>query len=513
LGNLHIADYAVIAAYFIGMLLIGWWYARRQKNLEDYFLGGRKAGALVVGISMIATLLSAISYLATPGEIIKNGPGYMATMLCYPFAFAIVGYLVIPHIMKFKVTSAYELLEFHFGLTIRKIISALFVLIRLLWMGLVIYTCSKASMVIIGMPEKYLFVVLIVVGAISAAYTVMGGISAVIITDVVQFIILAGGAVFTLGFVMWRCGVTSIWPDWSSPALQDLRWPTIKLFSLDPYERLTVFSAVFSTALWWVMVASSDQLVIQRYLCTRDRIEARSSFRNCLLGSLLLDILLFSVGFALVGYFLKFPGNLPNSGHSIGSQADDLFPHFIGAIMPQGLSGLVVAALFAASMSSISSGINSIATVLMTDFECFGKSCRTDPTKSIVRARNISLAVGILSILLSHIVQYVPGGNLLEVCMRLSYFFEVPIFVLFFMAFFVPFSTPAGGWTAIGVGFFSGLIISYWQPIFHFFDIATGDFSVFLICPVSCIITFIAATLVSALDVKGRQKIKTREVR
>ena len=120
MGHLRILDFVALGIYALAMLLIGWWSARRQKSTEEYFVASRGIGSFVVGISMIATLLSTISYLATPGEIIKHGPGYMWGLTSAPISFLVVGYLVIPRIMRHKITSGYELLEDRFGMNIRQ---------------------------------------------------------------------------------------------------------------------------------------------------------------------------------------------------------------------------------------------------------------------------------------------------------------------------------------------------------------------------------------------------------
>jgi SSS family solute:Na+ symporter len=116
MGHLTWLDFVMIAAYALAMLLIGWWSSRRQELTEEYFVASRGIDSIVVGISMIATLLSSISYLSTPGEIINNGPGILWGLAGAPVAFLIVGYLVIPRIMRHKITSGYELLHERFGM-------------------------------------------------------------------------------------------------------------------------------------------------------------------------------------------------------------------------------------------------------------------------------------------------------------------------------------------------------------------------------------------------------------
>jgi solute:Na+ symporter, SSS family len=493
-GYLRVWDFVAIGFYFLGMLLIGWWSSRKQVSTEEYFVAKRGISSWVAGISMIATLLSTISYLTVPGEMVRNGPGLMLAMLHLPISYFLVGYLVIPHIMKHKVTSAYELLEARFGMGVRQTASALFVLFRIPWIAFIIFTCSYAVSAITKIPIFYL---LLGIGIFTTIYTVEGGIRAVMITDVIQFVILVAGGVAAIGYATYCCGGFSWWPDWHSPQLADLHWREVKIISVNPFDRVTAFSAIMATVIWWVCTASSDQVVIQRYLCTRNTREARRSFLNCLLGDLGSGLVLWVVGIALLGFFLKFPDKLPEKGVSVVQQADKLFPTFIGAVLPQGISGLVVAALFAAAMSSLSSGISSIGTVLLTDFkEIFARGCGGDDRLILKRAKAIGVVVGLVGTLISLGITYVPGGNLFEVGYRIGEFFAAPVLVLFLMAFFVPFSTPAGAWAAIVTGFLAGVLFSYWQQIVGIFA-PTGDFSIILILPVSILLSLLAGVGVS----------------
>jgi len=178
-------------------------------------------------------------------------------------------------------------------------------------------------------------------------------------------------------------------------------------------------------------------------------------------------------------------------------------------LLPPGITGLVTAALFAAAMSSMDSGINSITTVLLTDFKkIFAGRCADDNRRLMRRARIIGLVIGGLAIAVSNVVQYTHGKHLFDQSMRISYFFIVPLFVIFAMAFFVRFSTPAGGYVAIAVGFLAGVLFSFWQPLLGFCGIESPEFSVFLIAPVAAFCSICAGILVSALT-KPRAPART----
>jgi solute:Na+ symporter, SSS family len=359
---------------------------------------------------------------------------------------------------------------------------------------LVIYTCSFAVSTVSGLPIQG---VLVVVGLLGTLYTVIGGIRAVMLTDVVQFVVLIGGAILTIVVVAIKCGgPLAWWPDWSSPALADLDWPKAQLFSLDPNVRLSVVSVIIYGCSYWIMTATGDQVVIQRFLSTRDAKQARWSFGISMLGDLCTSLVLFFAGMALVGFFLQFPEELPDTALGLTAQADALFPHFI------------VAALFAAAMSSLDSGINSISTVLITDFpNTFTRGC-ADDMQRLARARTIGLFVGAIGIAMSFAVSLVPGNNLLEITVRVSSLLAAPLFVTFALAFFTKNSTPAGAWAGILVGGTLSILMTFWEKIIFFLSGAESSFSFTFIMPASALCAFAAGVVVSRFT-KPRSKEST----
>lgn len=495
MGHLQALDMLVILLYAGVVLYVGWWASRRQDSTEEYFLGGRGIHPLIAGVSIIASLVSSISYLSSPGEMVKNGPGWMWQMLHAPISFVMIGYLVIPHIMRSRATSAYELLEVRFGSGVRKATSAMFVLSRIFWMGLVIYTCSFAVATITGLPLRG---VLIGVGVVGTSYTILGGIRAVMITDVIQFAVLLGGALITILVISIKCGgPLAWWPDWESPAMAALDWPTPEFLSLDPGVRLSVLSVVIYGCSYWIMTATGDQVVIQRFLSTKNVRAARQSFGLSIAGDALIGGVLFVTGMALAGYYIRFPEMLPNVDMGLADQADQLFPHFIAAVLPAGLSGLVVSALFAAAMSSLDSGISSISTVLVSDFRAvFARDCTTDRDE-LRRARIIGIVIGVVAIAMSFAVTYMPGDNLLEITVRVSSVLAAPLFVAFALAFFTRHTGPGGAWTGILTGAFLGILLTFWQPIFRAVTGEESTMSITFIMPLSALGAFTAGYLVS----------------
>ena len=350
--SLHAVDYAAIAAYFAVVIGVGFYYGRRQKSTEDYFLAGRSLSWFSVGVSIVATVLSTVTYLSTPGEMIKNGVGANAQFLSYPLVFFLVSYLILPYLMRLRFTTAYEYLERRFDLTTRLFGASLFVLIRTAWMGMVLFTASLALSKICSLSFTTVVLGLVAIGVF---YTVLGGLRAVIWTDVVQFFILLGGAIFTVVYVAVDSGTgPATW--WNDMMAADT--PSQPVFSFDPTVRLSLVGMGCWTLFWWLATASSDQVAVQRFLATESLQASRRAFLCNLVSGVVLTLTLSLCGIALYSYYQA----------AIPDDPDLVFPHFIRHILPRGLAGLVVAALFSAAMSSLDSGMNSISSVVVTDF-------------------------------------------------------------------------------------------------------------------------------------------------
>lgn len=456
--SLATLDWVIIGLYAFGMLAVGWYYSHRTETTEDYLLGGRQMKPVSVGLSLFATLLSTISYLAWPGEIIRYGPIVLAMIVAYPLVAFVVGWFMIPTIMKFKVTSAYEILEFRLGLAVRMLGSVFFLSMRLLWMAVIIYaTVGKVLVPLLGLDQSYTPFLCALLGLITVTYTSMGGLKAVVLTDVIQTVILLGGAVLTLVLITYYLGGVDAWwsTDWAP------HWPKPQWF--DASERITFFGIVLATFTWWVCTSSSDQMAIQRYLATRDVKAARGVLVTSLAANTAVNLLLTPVGLALLAYFRMNPQFIPD-GQTILSDADTLFPRFIAVGLPVGLSGLVIAGLLAAAMSSLSSGVNSSCSVITVDFiDRFRKNKETE-IDHVKLAKYISVIVGTVVVLLSAYVGMVEG-NLLAVAYKVVNLLTTPLFGLFFMALFVRWATGPGTLIGAVFGVTTVVLINYWKEI------------------------------------------------
>ncbi len=471
-------DWVVIILYLGGMLLIGWYYSKRNKTVEDYLLGGRKMNPIAVGISLFATLLSTLSYLSYPGEMIKYGPVIFTGLLAFPMVYYVVGWWIIPQIMKVKVTSAYEILERRFGLKVRMLAVMFFLCLRLLWMASIMYvTIDVALLSVVPIERSFAPMIGILLLIVTIVYTGMGGMKAVVVTDVIQSIIFLAGALVCIIVAVIEYQSLFDWlpkhwlTHWSAPEIR-----------FDPMERLTVGNAVLTLFLWYVCTAGGDQTAIQRYLSTRDVHAARKTLKVSLYTNLLAKVLLALVGLAVLAFFVKNV-HLLEYGKTIGEQADSLFPRFILVGLPKGLSGLMIAALFAAAMSSLSSGLNSVSTVVSEDIIKRFNLSFFKKSNELQKIKILSYIIGVIVMLLSLFVGNVEG-NLIDMINKVVNLFVAPLFVLFFMAFFVrranSNSTFLAGLisiaTGIAIAFFGvfGITVLWILPMSMFVGVAAG---------------------------------------
>jgi len=455
--GLQALDWVLIAIYAASTIALGYYFSRQQTSTREYFTGGGDMSPILIGVSIFATLLSTISYLSMPGESAGQGPVGLLAPLGYPLVYVIVAYGLLPVYMRHRVTSAYELLEQKLGLGIRLLGASMFLLLRVVWMTLLVYLAAKAMIVMMGIEAKYIPVLVLITGTVSIVYTSLGGLRAVVVTDFMQTILLFGGALLVVAMVTYDMGGFGWFPTRWQP-----NWNQQPFFSFDPKTRVTMVGTFLSMTVWMVATIGGDQTAVQRFMSTRDVASARWALAIQLMVGATVAATLCLVGFALLGYFNARPEHL--AGLTIKDNADDLFPRYISYHLPVGVSGLVVAAMLAAAMSSIDSGINSITAVVMTDFmDRLGWKTKDEKTH-YRRAQFLALGVGALVVLGSFSMKYIEG-NITEVTGKTVNLLTTPIFGLFLFALFVPFATQAGVLIGTFCGTATAVMISFSGPL------------------------------------------------
>ena len=350
-------NWAVLVAYLVGMVLLGYYFMRRGGDADDFFKGGGRIPWWAAGISIYATMLSAITYMAYPAKAYATDWTYypmLVTILLV--SFPVMKYY-LPFFRRLNVTSAYEYLERRFNAATRLMASALFIVFMVARMALVLYLPSLALTAVTGID---LYICIVLMALVTILYCTMGGVEAVVWGDVVQGFILVGGALFAVGYLIWGTegGVEGFW----------------RIGQEADKFRLFSWSLDYRTATFWVILLggvannlisyTSDQTVIQRYLTTRDEAAARRSILLNGVMSVVVSVAFFAIGTGLYTFYKTHPAELDFTM----AKADTIFPFFMMSQLPAGVAGLLIAAIFAATMSTISSNINSVATAFSVDF-------------------------------------------------------------------------------------------------------------------------------------------------
>lgn len=460
-------DWLILAVYAMLMLGVGLYYSRRNRTATDYVLGGRNMSPIAVGLSLFATLVSTLSYLANPGEMIAHGPMMATQSLAHPLIYLIVGYCLIPRIMNQPVHSAYELLELRLGRGIRSAGALVFLLLRCGWLATILFATSRVVLLPLFSLDTddrtaaaWTAAFCIILGLTAGAYSSLGGIRGVVITDALQSITMLGGAVLTLAVITHRMGgVAAWWPDtwpehWQAPS-----------WGFDVSQRVSFGILLLSTTLWYVCTNGSDQMSIQRFLSTRDAAAARRTLLVSQIADVSVSLLLGITGIALLGFYSAHQSLIP-AGQTFAAMGDRFFPQFIMQQMPAGLAGFLVAALLSAALSSLSSGLNSAAAVLNRDFPNLGRRLRPEdsPQTAVVRLQLLTGLVAITAVLLS-MLNLLFVGNLLERCFKIINLLTAPLFVLFFLALFVRFANAAGAWCGLTTAILTAVLIAYGREL------------------------------------------------
>lgn len=508
--QLHFADHAVIVAYSVAMLLLGWRLAKRQKSDEEYFLGSRSLPWSAVGISVIASLLSSITYLSEPGNVWRYGfANIIGKLIAVPLEMAIVFMVCIPFFMRFRYTSAYEYLEDRFNLSVRLAGACLFLVMLIGWMGVIVLVSSRALAAATGID---LTIVIATIGIVSTAYTLLGGIRAVVWTDVIQVALLVGGGLYIFGFIAFTTSSTPI--DWIT-VVQSQEHAQIPTFSLDPTIPATTATLMLQMLIWHVCTHCANQMTLQRYFSTSSPSAARKSFLVGSLVGVFLNLMLAGIGASLVYYYTMGPEPLPSwVDISKGIDRDAIFPRFVTTRVPPGMAGGVFAALLAAAMSTIDSGVNSFASVVVVDFgRVFGWNLEKD---HVLAARITTFIVGLLVTIVAISLDSITGSqDILSIMPKSFNCFLGALGGVFLVGMFLPRAGVAAAWAAVVTGLTSALGIAYSKELLALFSpnlrttvsVALGEpFTTRLfeqglgftwVLPTSCLIAFVSAAAVS----------------
>ena len=451
-SSFQLLDLIIVAVYLATLAAVGVYFSRRHQSADAFLVAARRMSWLPVGLSLMAALNSGVDYLTQPSATIQYGlvllVGTLSWLAIYPW----VARVVFPFYHRLHFYSVYEYLEARFDVRVRTLAAFIFILWRLGWMATALYVpCLAIHSVTGGVID--LTTLIIALGTLVTLYTMLGGIQAVIWNDVLQFCVMFGGLAATVVIVISTVpgGVTEVWQladDTGRTAL----WVPIDGFFTQP---VSVPALLCALIVGRMAQYTSDQVMVQRLQTTRTVTDARQAFVVNAAGDVLWMAGLSAVGLALFAYF-QFqppPGDL---------SSDRMLPYFMAREFPVGAVGLVIAAILAASLSSVDSAIHACSSVLVVDI--YGRVLRSSKAlQSVTALRVATVMVGAAGTALASNVASI--GSLIEIANKLINSFSGPLFGIFILAFFSRRATSLAALIGGSVGAITSYVVAYHSPI------------------------------------------------
>lgn len=410
-GQLLLAplDWSVIVVYLLGMLGVGLYFYTRdaQKSEAEFFLGSRSIPFWAAGISLYVSNASSISYIAVPAKAFATNWQYLLSNIIVVLGLMFVAVWIVPLLRRLNLMSIFHYLETRFHPSIRVLSSALYIVFQLAGrMTIILFLPSLAISTVTGIDVT---LSILVMGGVTIVYTVLGGMKAVIWTDFVQLFVMFGGMFFAIGFILTNLdgGIG----EFFSTALMDDKLKMVD-WSFDLTEA-TIWGFMFLILFDTVLTFPKDQVLMQRVLATSSAKEAGRSVWTFALIVLPASVIFYFIGTALYVFYQSHPERMDPS-----LTIDATFPLFIAAELPVGVTGLIIAGIFAASMSTLSSILNSVATLSTVDF--YEKITGSVQTKKSLRFAEITTIVaGVIGISLALLLSRYEVPSLLDLALEL----------------------------------------------------------------------------------------------
>jgi len=403
MAGFTVIDWVVLIVYFLAMMSMGPIFARRGRSTEGYFLGNRSFSGWLIGLSMFATSISSITFVAYPADAYKTAYLRFLPCLMLPLGVFLAALIFLPFFRRAQIVSAFEYLEGRFGPGTRLYAASAFIIAQLIRLSLILYL---VSLLVYEMTHLNPYTCVLIGGVATSFYTVLGGIEAVIWTDFIQSFLLWAGGFVCLGVVIYNLdgGIAQIFSVAAADGkfmLGDLNTATGQLerapwgFSL---SQKTVVMLLLVGLANWLTEYSSNQNVIQKYCATKSEKEARKAIWICCLCSVPTWAFFMFLGTSLYVFFKVHPDPDAAAMLSGAMKAEQILPYFVVRYLPVGLSGLVIAGVLAAAMSSLSSSINAISAVSVVDIYKRHLAKGRSDNHYVMVAKLISLASSVVMI-------------------------------------------------------------------------------------------------------------------
>ncbi|RVE56323.1 hypothetical protein OJAV_G00219990 [Oryzias javanicus] len=450
-ASFAVADYVVFALMLLVSAAVGFYYAwtdRSQRSAGDFLTGGRRLTALPVSLSLTASFMSAITVLSNPAEVYRYGANIAFYALAYAITMLVTSEVFLPVFYKLAITSTYEYLELRFNRATRLLGTLLFIVQTILYTGIVIYAPALALNQVTGMD---LWGAVISTGIVCTFYCTMGGLKAVVWTDVIQLgVMLAGFLVVIVRSVVLQGGVLNIISD----SHQGGRLNFLD-FDPNPLRRNTFWTLSIGGTFIWISVYGINQAQVQRYISCKSMTQARLSLYINLLG--LWSVLLSSVFAGMCLYSVYKRCDPWTTG--LISAPDQLMPYLVMDILGDypGLPGLFVAAAYSGSLSTVSSSINALAAVTIEDL--IKPHMNFSEKQLSWLSKGMSLLFGVLCIGMAGLASLM--GGILQATISIFGVIGGPLLGLFTLGILCPFANSKGALS----GLVSGLALSLWVGI------------------------------------------------
>jgi solute:Na+ symporter, SSS family len=360
-AHLPALDVAVVAVYFVATIALGAWFARRQRDTQTYFLGGRNVGGWLVLISVVATETSTVTFLSVPGLAFKDGGNlaFLQLALGYVVGRFLIAWLLLPQYFHGELLTAYQLLRRRFDARVQRTASGIFLVTRTAADGMRLFLTALLLNQFTGWD---IAVSVLVMGTATVVYTYLGGMEAVIWTDVVQFAVYTLGALVAAAFILGD--VQGGWTGFVETGAANGRFVLFD-FDPDPAKAFTFWAGLVGGAFFTMASHGADQLMVQRFLCAKSLRTARAA----LVGSGFVVFAQFLL-FLLIGagLFVVWRQGVMDLPEDVRTRPDAVFGHYIVTRLPAGVVGLLIAAVLSAAMSTLSSSLNSSAGAVVNDF-------------------------------------------------------------------------------------------------------------------------------------------------
>lgn len=438
-------SWVVIGAYFLAMVGLAMVFVLRQKTADSYFRGGKSIPWFVAGMSIFATMLSSITFISIPTMTYIGDWRYFPMVLCILAMAPIAIYFYLPFFCRLNITSAYEYLEKRFNLAIRLFGSGVFNVFMVCRVAVVTLLPALALDAVTGIGVENC---ILICGVATILYCCVGGLDAVIWSDFVQGVVLLGGAVTVLVVLILRTeggfgGFVSIAQEHDKLRLLDFRF-----LLKEPVFWVVVIQGLVSN----LSSYTSDQCVVQRYIaCTNERKAANSIWFNGVL-SVIASVIFYAIGTALYTHYFSAPGlmdvTMPKS--------DSVFPVFMAIELHPVIAGLVIAAIFAATISTLSANLTSASTAITTDFVLRFRPSMTG-AQQVRCGRLCVIAIGILGVGAALTLAQLPTRSLFDEFQKFIAMLTAGLTALFFMGIFMP---RVGGAPAV-VGLLANYAVCY----------------------------------------------------